>query len=428
MESARLKAVITDQRNDIQTLLGQGYIIERERMQHLHDAGGSSLIKVVTGVRRAGKSVFALQMLRDRVFAYLNFDDERLAGMKTSDLDAMLGAFYELQGEFDSMLLDEVQNVAGWELFVNRLQRSGKNVTVTGSNAGLLGGELATHLTGRHIPIAIYPFSFREFLQFRRIAVKKEEVYGTKMDGLMRSSLNEYMKLGGFPEVVRGAPKDYLRTLYASIITRDVVARYGIRSAMAVKEIANYLVSNYSRLMSYNRLRHVAGLQSTHTAKNYVEHLREAYLFLLLDKFSPKYREVVRSPKKVYVIDPGLIHAVEFGTSDNLGLLMENVVAMEFLRRNSIAPQNELYYWRDYQEHEIDFVLKSGPNITELIQVTYAVARDEIDQREITSLTKGAEMLKCKRLWLLTWGYRGELRNDGMNIRCVPLWEWLLFG
>lgn len=189
MDKNKLKKIIIDQKEEIGSLSSRKKLIEREYFSKYSHYIESSQVKVIIGIRRCGKSVLAYQLLKDLQFAYVNFDDEKLAGLGADDLNDVLEAFYEVYGDFKYILLDEIQNIAGWELFVNRLQRQGFNVVVTGSNSHLLSRELSTHLTGRHISLELFPFSFKEFLKYHDIDVKNIDLMSTKEIGFFKKKL-----------------------------------------------------------------------------------------------------------------------------------------------------------------------------------------------------------------------------------------------
>lgn len=428
MNVAEIKSVIADQKEEIERVFRKERIIEREFLDMCRPLMESDLIKVITGVRRSGKSVFSLELLGGRDYGYINFDDERLIGIKTSDLNLVLQAFYELFGELKFVFLDEIQNIEGWELFVNRLKRAGLNVLVTGSNAKLLSRELATHLTGRHAPIEMFPFSFREFLLFAEFKAARKAFYSTKQKAFLIRKLQEYLELGGFPEVLkeRENAKIYLATLYSTILTRDVVSRQRIKFIRTIREISNYLVSNFSKPITFNKIKNIFDLKSAHTSKNYISYLEESYLIFLLGKFSFKHKEVLASPKKVYAIDTGMVGALGFKSNENFGRLIENMVFIELARKRVLGRFQEFFYWKDYTGKEVDFVIKEGLKVKQLIQVTYASGRSEIEKRETVSLIKASEELRCNNLLILTWDFEGEEKIKGKKIIYTPLWKWLL--
>jgi predicted AAA+ superfamily ATPase len=168
-------------------------------------------------------------------------------------------------------------------------------------------------------------------------------------------------------------------------------------------------------------------LGSEHTIKNYISYLNEAYLFFTLSKFSYKPKEIEKSIKKIYCIDCGMINNVAIRFSENKGKFLENLVAIELLRRKNYWFNNlEIFYWKDYQQNEIDFVLKEGLQVKKLIQVTYASSKDEIEKREIKALLKASELLKCKDLLIITWDYEDKIKIKNKVINFLPLWKWLL--
>ena len=395
-------------------------IVQRERKNGFLE---TSMIKVITGIRRCGKSFLTYLLLKDKNFGYVNFDDERIV---LNEPDKIKNTLIEIYGDVKYLFLDEVQNLDKWELFVNRLYREGYNLFITGSNAKLLSRELATHLTGRHYSIELFPFSFREFLKAKDF---KENLETGRGKSLAKHELFNYMTSGGFPEIVveEENPKIYLNSLFTQITEKDIILRYNIRYRKTIKEIASILINNISSLISSNRIKNIVGLKSDHTARNYIGFFEEAYLFLFLSKFSFKLSEIERSPKKVYCIDPGIANSVSMKFSENLGRLMENVVALDILRRKSYwHPEREVFYWKDYQGREVDFVLKEGLKVKQLIQTTYASGRDEIERREIKSLLKASRELGCKNLLVITWDYEDEENLEGRRIRFLPLWKWLL--
>ena len=425
MNPTTIKDVIGDQSEERLHLQKDKRIIERDGLAHWRRFIDNDLVKVTMGVRRSGKTTFTHQLLGGRDYAFVNFDDERLASLGTEDLDRVLGALYGHYGDFENLLIDEVQNVHGWELFVNRLQRVGKRVFVTGSNANLLGMELATHLTGRAVQMEMMPFSFREYLTWNGVDAGGSS---TRARARLKRSLEDYIKVGGFPEVVRNPDisGEFLPSLYSSIITKDIVARRGIRFVRTFREMATTLLSSVSTLMTYNRVKGAHGLKSVHTAKNYVDFLAEAYLLRTLDRFSPKPKEIANSPKKVYAIDTGMVNALSVSSSKDRGRLIENVAFLHLTRRRALDPLMSLFYWADYQGHEVDFVIRRAKRVEGLVQVTHASGPDEISTRETRGLIKAARLLRCRDLRIVTWDFEGELTREGRVFVCVPLWKWLL--
>lgn len=381
------------------------------------DADASKLskdiIKVIIGPRRAGKSSFAIHSM-PKPFGYANFDDERLIGAR--DYDEILAAINSVYGNPKNLLLDEIQNLDKWELFVNRLQRQGYNLTITGSNSNLLSRELSTHLTGRYMDIGIYPFSFREFL----LLGKKDLTEAEK-----KAALSEYLSKGGYPEpAVKGLDyREYLSTLFGSVIYKDIISRHKVRYPRSVDNLASYLLSNASREFSYKSLAKIAGA-TTKTAEKYVSYLEEAFIIFRVGRFSWKLKEQFSWNKKAYCVDSGMALARSFSVSPDLGRLYENAVAAELKRRRA-----EFYYWKN-QSHEVDFVIKEGSAIGELIQVCYDESDPKTKERETRALLAAGKELSCKNLKVITSDYEAEEKVSWFGasgiVKYVPLWKWLL--
>lgn len=425
MNRDEIKSILADQRQERSNLLARDRIIRREQLDFWKDYPETNLVKVIMGVRRSGKTIFSYLLLGGDECGFVNFDDERLAFLNRESLNDLLEGLYETYGKLDCLLLDEIQNVEGWELFINRLQRKGIKVLVTGSNANLLGRELSTHLTGRFLQMELLPFSFREFLLWGEWG---GDGVTTEGRANLKKQLNDYLDLGGFPEVVRNpeVKHTYLSNLYSSIISKDIVNRHNIRYGRTFRELATNVISNYSNLITYNKLKNVHGLKSVHTVKNYVNYLAEAYLIYILEKYSPKVKEVLNSPKKVYTVDTGLASTIALSTTPNRGRIIENLVFLELIRWKSTDPLLELYYWKDYQNHEIDFVVKRGTGVRKLMQVTHVSSIHDLEKRELRSLKKGSELLGCDDLTVITWDLGGQQELEGKKIKLVPLWKWLL--
>ncbi|MFH1682281.1 MAG: ATP-binding protein [Candidatus Woesearchaeota archaeon] len=416
------KRILADQKQELEDRSQREKLIERENFSYFHTLASSNLIKVIIGVRRCGKSTLAAQLLGD--FAYINFDDERLSSLKTEELDSLLEAAYQIYPEFKVLLLDEIQNIESWELFVNRLKRQGLNIIVTGSNANLLSKELATHLTGRHVTLELFPFSFKEFLKYKGIKIETETTKGISQ---VKKELSVYLTSGGFPETLTEVePKTYLQSLYSTILLRDVLTRYKVRYVKTFKDLANYVLSNFSREISFNKLKKMFRLGSDHTAKNYLGFLEETYLIFLIEKFSYKKKESLLGPRKVYTIDTGLIKAVSFQFSEDRSHLYENVVALGLLRKKSVNPDLEIYYWKNQQQEEVDFLVREGLKVRQLIQVCCDLSREETKQRELRALFKASQELECKDLLVITEDYEAEETVEGKKIKYTPLWRWLL--
>lgn len=420
METEHLKRVIEDQRSEEEKKFREEKILEREATGHVEKFLKHPNILAILGVRRSGKSTFSLLLSRKLggKTAYINFDDERLMGLRTEDLDRVLLAFYELYGDPDLVVLDEIQNIRGWELFASRLRRT-KKVIVTGSNSELLGGELATRLTGRHIDFTLYPFSFREALSF------KPNIYLTEHIAKVRKELERYVSGSGFPEFGKFGPR-IVAGIYGDIINKDCIRRHRIREEETFREISRYLISNFSGEFTYSKLSNIFGVKDVHTAKNYVSYLEEAFLAIALERFSPKLKQRMIAPKKAYAIDQGFCNFIGFRSSRDIGRLYENVVCVELMRRKAAGHGMDVCYWKDHQQNEVDFVVREGAKVGQLIQVCYSMEEHNAKERETKALARASEETGCRNLLVITDDHEGRERKGGREIRFVPLWKWLI--
>ncbi len=414
-----MKEIVLGHKIERNELLKGKYVL-REGLQGAKQSMQNNLIKVIIGPRRAGKSVFAIQMLKGANFAYLNFDDERLLG--ASDYDEFLKASRQVYGDTKYMLFDEIQNLHNWELFVNRLHRRGFNIVITGSNSRLLSRELATHLTGRYIQFQVLPFSFSEFLRARDFIID-ETLELKERQGLLLNYLSGYIDNGGFPEIVvkNIDCKSYIATLFESILFKDIVKRYNVRYSKKLHDLALYLITNHSSEFSYTRLKKILDFRSVHTAENYIKYLNEAFLIFNVERFSTKVKEQIKSPKKVYAYDPGTINAVKFKITPDIGKLIENIVAIELLRRGK-----EFFCYKSGDGKDVDFAVKEGLKIEQLVQVCYDIDSYMTKKREVRAIIKASNEVGCENLMVLTWDYEGEESAGEKKITYLPLWRWLI--
>ena len=415
------ETIIKEQREELERIGTAENIISREGVEIAENALKFPNVLAILGVRRCGKSIFSYLLAKAKNYGYVNFDDERLLGLKSKELNEILKSFYKLYGDVKIIILDEIQNVPGWELFVNRLRRT-KKVILTGSNSHLLSGELATHLTGRHIDLMLYPFSFREFLKLKNF--KTAKAYTTKEKAELLNLLEEYLQIGGFPEVHKFG-KQIILVIYEDILTKDIIFRHKIKKLEELRKLAKYCISNSSQEFSYSKISKILGVKHVSTISNWVRYLEEAFLIFKLERFDYKLKQQFLAPKKVYCVDPGIINILGFKFSENKGDLMENTAAIE-LKRRTKKNQLEVYYWKDYSQHEVDFVIKKGNKIHQLIQTSYINSREDIREREITALLKASKTLKCKNLLVITWDYESNEKIKNLRINYAPLWKWLL--
>ena len=419
-----IEDILLQHKLEKERFLSQSYI-SREKLTSAKKFLEHNLIKVITGPRRSGKSVFSMLLLKDRKFAYLNFDDDNLA--KINNTDEIVKAIFQVYPDSSFILFDEIQNLPRWEMFVNKLHRRGHNLVITGSNANLLSKELASVLTGRHQPFEILPFSFKEYLQAKDYKIDKKNMKLPQIQGEILNHLRMYIKNGGFPEiVVQGIdPKSYLETLFDSILFKDVVKRYGLRLSQKIYDLAMYLIANFCCEFSFTKIKNILGFRSTNTVQNYLRYLEEAYLFFPLTRFSYKVKEQIKAPRKIYLIDNGLVLAKSFKLSKNMGRLMENLVFIELLRKGYKVSQ-DLFYYRTKNGREIDFVLKKGYKFHRLIQVCFDIGKPDTKKRELKAFLEASDELGCEDMLLLSWDHEKEEKIEGKKIKFIPLWKWLV--
>lgn len=412
-----IKDILLIQKRELESRLKERYIERSVDPKKLN----SSLIKVIIGPRRSGKSFFAVHaMSRQGIFGYVNFDDEKL--IETRDYNNIVDAINTLYDNPKSILLDEIQNLDKWELFVNRLNRQGYNITITGSNSNLLSKELATHLTGRYLQTSIFPFSFKEYL----------DVDGKELtEGEIKEKFVLYLTYGGYPEPLlkKADYKDYLSTLFNAIIYKDIVKRFKIRNVAAIEDLGVYLISNIAQEFSYNTLCNVTKCKSVHTIQKYMGYLEEAFVFFKINRFSFKVRDQIGSNKKIYCVDNGFIHARAFKFSPDIGKLYENIVAVE-LKQYEMNGSVNFYFWKSELHEEVDFVVRQGSKTRQLIQVCYDLENIKTRDREIRALLKASKELGCRDLLVLTEDQEGEETINWFGIsekvKFMPLWRWLL--
>lgn len=411
-----IKDIITIQKREIEVKLKERYIGRNQELKLDND-----LIKVIIGPRRAGKSFYAIHFLNKQgKFGYVNFDDEKL--IEVDNYDEIITAINSVYDNPKLVLFDEIQNLPKWELFVNRLQRQAYKLVITGSNSNLLSKELATHLTGRHLLTNIFPFSFKEYLKF-----ENKELTNTEM----KEKLSQYLLNGGYPEILskKVELKEYLSTLFNSIIYKDIIKRYKIRNPKQIEDLATYLISNIANEYSYNSLAKIGKIKSSHTIEKYMSYLEESFILFSLNRFSYKVKEQLSSNMKIYCIDNGFIQAKSFKASPDLGKIYENAVACKLKKQEADGKLN-FYYWKNPQQEEVDFVIKEGTSVKQLIQVCYNIENIETKNRETRALLKAGNESKCKNLVIISSDKEGEEKVEWFGIKgtikFIPLHKWLL--
>lgn len=411
-----MKTIILNQRKERDELMSRPYLTRRNH-QDIGLLLNSHLIKLITGPRRVGKSTQALLMLRDKNFAYLNFDNYSL--LDAWDADLVMRMLDDVYPGYEYILLDEVQNLHAWDLWVSELYRKGKNLVITGSNAKMLSSEMATVLTGKYLQVEMLPFSLEEYFDWNKVDLHSIDPE-PNTDALVL--MDDYLRNGGYPEVVasRQLTRSYLDTLFDSIIWKDVAKRHNVRNVTDLNHLAMYLVSNFCNPVTANDLTTELGFSSVNTTKKYMDYLHEPYIFYYLSRYNNKLKLMKKAPRKVYVVDNGFIASKAFSLSDNLGRLLENQVFIELVRRGYDV-EKSMFYYRSRNDKEVDFVLRKGTQIERLVQVCYDLSNPKTEKREVDSIVECAGELKCNNLIIVTNHDKRIIEKDGYKIDVLPI-------
>jgi uncharacterized protein len=420
MERRLLKEVLLDQRA----------VFDRKRPGTSRDAlaeVGSHMGKphaiTLAGVRRCGKSTL-LRQIADKFltagYHYCHFEDERLLGFEARDFALLHEVLIECFGEQKVMLLDEVQNAPGWEGFVRRMIESGRKFIITGSNAALLSRELGTKLTGRHVTVDIFPFSFAEFLRHIGIAPSDDLLLQPAGRASLARHLTAYRLGGGFPEPLVYDSPDLLAQLYDDILYRDVATRHDIKNTRALRELALYYMSNVATLASFNKLKSSLGLGSVTTVSSYTDFLMQAFVLDTVPVYDASIKRRSVAPKKVYAVDTGLANRVSLSFSHNLGALTENLVFLELARRGA-----DVSYYRTASGREVDFACRRGRSLAELVQVTLSLADPRVREREVDAMAEALEEQDLEVGLVLTESEREDITIGKRLLKVRPLTAWL---
>ena len=424
MKLADIEKVLLEQQDELDALESE-VLIHRPEEDLINLK--SKLAQVVIGVPISSISTRSFNALGKAgvPYASANIDDTRLTELGTEDLDNVLQTLYKIYGKFDYLFLDEIQNIDGWPLFVNRLLRQRIHILITGSNAKLLSSELASHLTGRHHKIELFPFSFKDWCIMKELDYTR---LTTKNRGLLSKAYEEYFHQGGFPELISGEenPKEYIGTLIDNIISQDIQKRYKIRNMDALKRLAHHVLNETPAIIVKDALQDIMGIKSERTLGNYLMYLNQTYLVSTINKYSSKSRERTRG-EKVYAIDVAFMDKRENAFSgENLGWRLETIVYLELLRRKA-GTENDIYYFQG-RNAEADFVVCDGNKTLAVYQVSYDISNEKTRKREIKGCIAGAKATQCNNLFLITDHESETIQEDGYTIQVIPVWEWLCRG
>jgi predicted AAA+ superfamily ATPase len=411
-----MRTVVADQRSELNPL---GESVPRTIFQKVAYYGGASA-HVVKGVRRCGKSTLMKQVMKAKFedeFLYFNFDDDRITDFKTEDFQPLMESLIESYGDKKTIFLDEIQNIKGWELFVNRILRQGYRVFITGSNANLLSRELGTHLTGRHVDLELYPFSYTEYLRATKTEAPDNDIYTTEQKAQLTRTFTEYLTRGGMPEVVVYSNEAILTSILNDIIQKDISERYGIRKPAELKAVIRFLIANASNPITYRSITDNFAAKSPNTVQKYVEYAEETYLIFTVRRYEKKIKKLDKNPRKVYCIDNGIISKNAPSVAERRGVLLENAVAIQLKRLG-----REFYYFKGKTGAEADFVV---PEKRQVIQVCYELNYGN-EERELRGLVEAMEDTNASEGLILTLEQERELIHREKKVTVKPTWQWLL--
>lgn len=395
---------------------------------------------VCIGVRRSGKSTFMFQIMQRLQDAgvcrqnilYLNFFDDRLHKLQYDGLGGILEAYFSLYPEKKNAekvycFFDEIQVMPGWEPFVDRLMRTEKcEVYITGSSAQMLSREIATQMRGRALSWEMFPFSFREFLDFKGIEI--EGPLSTQKRLTIQKAFDEYWETGGFPEVAglnRMLRIKIHQEYFNAMLFRDLIERHDISHPKAVADLAHWLVDNTASLYSVNNLTGYLKSLGHNAPKSavsaYLEWFEDAYILFTVRIFDASLARANTNPKKVYCIDHALVTSVGSGILVNSGHLLENLV-FNALRRVTA----DIFYFKTKGGREVDFIAQRQERSRMLVQVCESMADPQTRKREVTALTEAMAELKLTEGTIVTRGEEEQIQVDSGRINVVAAWRFLL--
>ncbi|GJM06509.1 MAG: ATP-binding protein [marine bacterium B5-7] len=416
---AQLKTIVLDQQADL-AALPRG--VTREKLPELVTLFQTPQVVIVQGVRRCGKSTLFTQLidhLRLDPVHYLNFEDERLISFSVSHFAMLQEIFYEINGEGGVYFFDEIQEVDDWERFIRRLHNAGEKVLIAGSNATLLSQELGSKLTGRHVDLILYPFSYREYLAYCQLPTAWHA--DTKSKSRQLGAFHDFLRDGGMPIYLENKHQSILNNLYEDIISRDILQRYQIDNPKLFKQLSLYLLSNCASMVSAQKLKTAFGLGSVNTIIKYLGYLENCYLFFLLPQFFPALRKQMNAQKKIYSICNAFIDKIGFHVHDHNSVMLENLIFLHLNERFQ-----HVFYYKTQQGLEVDFLAYDQVNDLNLYQISWSIADPKTRERETKALWQAMDELNLKKAWILTESEENVFEQDGKTIQVLPVCQCLL--
>lgn len=395
--------------------------ILREQLKTVEQASSLPHAVIVSGLRRVGKSTLLAQLahkLGQNEFYYLNFEDDRFIGFAADDFNDIFSVLVELFGERKIFIIDEIQNIQGWEYFVRRFMETGCKFYISGSNASLLSQELGTRLTGRHFPVELFPFSFSEYLDFRKLPHKILKNRTTVDFANLNRELANYLISGGIPEALKYPELPLLRSLFDDVIYRDIAARFHLDAISELKELAFFLVSNPAQPVSYNKIKERLKLKSVNTVTSFIDYFQMSWLFFRINQYSYSIKRQAVTPKKILCIDNGIVNSIGFHFSPNTGKLLENLVFLNLRRKNK-----EIYYYTTKSGFEVDFYV---PEQKMIIQVAQQINDSDTRQREFRAIEEASKELDVTKVLMLCDQNEKNQSINNVTIETKSIADWLL--
>lgn len=397
--------------------------VTRTQLAVIQRSADSPHAIIISGLRRVGKSTLLAQLahsLGEDAFYYINFEDERFLGFRSSDANDLFAALVRTFGQRTIFLIDEIQNIDGWEHFVRRFMDIGYKFYITGSNASLLSRELGTRLTGRHISIELFPFSFNEYLALRDEPAGDPAGWTTVERARMQSHLDAYLRQGGIPDALKYPELPLLRSLYDDVLYRDIATRHRLDDVTTLKELAFTLMSNPASPVSFNKLKERFRLGSVNTITRYIDFLADSWLLFTLRQYAFSLKRQQIAPKKIYPIDTGLAQAVGFQFSPNTGKHLESAVFLALRRQTE-----NIFYFATPGGFEVDFYL---PEQRQLIQVAQHLDNPATRQREVRALGDAIGAIPVQSALILAGANEDSFAIDGVPVAVRFIAEWMVAG
>jgi len=419
-----LKEILLRQRD---TILKKGYGVERDLLKSIEKKLPLPHVIVLTGMRRSGKSTLLRQIIKkyyhDKDFYYINFEDERLLDFKASEFNRLYEASVSLFGKCKTFFLDEVQNVAHFETFIRRFYEEGFKFIITGSSAALLSCEIGTKLTGRHLDIALKPFSFTEYLSSKGIVLTEAFWLRVESRVEIKKHFEDYLSRGGMPEYLAYGDVELLGQVYNDLVIKDIAARYKVEDTLTLRQLYLYLISNVANRFSFNSLKKFSDVKSVNTIKKFIGYLEQTYFAVTINKFDYSLKRQGMNDKKFYLADNGFLEVLSWSFSKDKGKLLENLVFTNLSRDYN---EGEVAYFADAKS-ECDFIVSKNRQVLGAFQVCYEF--NEFNrERELRGLLAAMKTFELKQGFLLTMGQEEEIKIEGSGavVVVVPVWKWLI--